>query len=544
MKKTILSLMLIYVCTTSILSQLSILTVAEKTNYESTSRYQDVMDFVDHLKKKSKFIRTETIAISEEGREIPLMVIANPMPKSPKELANDSRIVVYLQGNIHAGEVEGKEALLMFARDLLAQKKPAILKDVILLIGPIFNADGNERISVNNRARQNGPKNGVGVRHNALFLDLNRDALKAESSEIKGLISNVLNRWDPAIVFDSHTTNGVYRQEPVTNTWQMNPNGDLNLRNYMRDKLMPALQKELREIHGVENCFYGEFNDLGKLDRGYAMDAHEPRYLTNYVGLRNRLAILNENYVYADFKARVEGTYATVQTLLDYVLAHKSEIKNLIKQADHKMLNIWDGQFAADSFSFDYGVEPIPYPITLKIFEVEPDTSVQNYLRYKPTNRKKTVELPYLADYVPNKRVAFPYAYLLTIADKSIISNLKTHGIKLEKLKAKQTLTAQKFEISNLKGSARLNQGHYTNTVEGGYVEQTIEFEQGTYVIKTSQALANVLVYLLEPQSGDGYLFWNFFDRYIVPQWGRGYFPYPVYRINHKIELRTEPVNQ
>ena len=72
-------------------------------------------------------------------------------------------------GNIHAGEVCGKEALLMLARDLLAKKSP-IYKELILVFAPIYNADGNERFSTTNRPGQIGPSKGMGQRPNAMGL--------------------------------------------------------------------------------------------------------------------------------------------------------------------------------------------------------------------------------------------------------------------------------------------------------------------------------------------------------------------------------------
>ena len=147
-----------------------------------------LLSFIDQLKSTSEYLRVETIAKSAEGRDIPLLVIGRPLPDSPEDLANDPRIVIYIQANIHAGEVEGKEATLMFARDILKEKNSSLLDHVILLICPIFNPDGNEKISTLNRTDQNGPVNGVGVRYNGQFLDLNRDAMKAESPEVRGLL--------------------------------------------------------------------------------------------------------------------------------------------------------------------------------------------------------------------------------------------------------------------------------------------------------------------------------------------------------------------
>ncbi len=242
--------------------QLNFQTVAEKSDFKSTSNYKDVRTFIDQLKKSSRFIRTENLATSIEGREIPLVIIGNPLPASPKDLINDKRIVVYIQADIHAGEVEGKEATLMYVRDLLRDKNPELLKNVVLLICPLFNADGNEKISPLNRTYQNGPVNGVGVRYNGQFLDLNRDAMKAESPEVRGVLTNIFNKWDPAVFMDCHTTDGSYHVEPTTFCWMVNPDGDNSLIEYMRDKMMPEMSKTLSEKYKTENCFYGEFFDM------------------------------------------------------------------------------------------------------------------------------------------------------------------------------------------------------------------------------------------------------------------------------------------
>ena len=89
-------------------SQVRLLTVAESSEFKTTSNYNDVMTFIDQLKKSSKFLRVETIAKSVEGKDVPLLIIGNPLPKSPEQMTKDNRIVIYIQANIHAGEVEGK----------------------------------------------------------------------------------------------------------------------------------------------------------------------------------------------------------------------------------------------------------------------------------------------------------------------------------------------------------------------------------------------------------------------------------------------------
>lgn len=520
-------------------AQPSFLTVAESSGYKSTSNYNEVMSFIEKLEDFSKLLRVETIATTPEGRKVPLLVIGKPLLKSPEILAGDRRIVIYIQANIHAGEVEGKEAALMFARDILSEKDPELLKNTIILICPNFNPDGNERISPQNRVHQNGPVNGVGVRHNGQMLDLNRDGMKAESPEVSGLITNVFNRWDPDIFMDLHTTNGSFHIEPVTFTWMVNPAGDNSLITYMRKKMCPHISSTLYNKYSVENCFYGEFNNMMNPESGWFYDAAEPRYLVNYFGLRNRLAILNENYVYADYKSRVWGCYYLIRSLAEYASANKDEIISLIKEADRRTVSRGESPSPADSFAIEYKVRPIEEKVTIKTYEAERTNEPDVYPPFRKTDRRKDVTVPYYIDYYPVKSVRFPFAYLITTSDPDVSGLLRKHGIVVEKLSVDLKAETEMFVISEVKGSTRLNQGHYTNTIKGRMVSSTIDFPAGTIVVRSAQPLANLSAYLLEPQSNDGMMTWNYFDRYLVPQWGQGYNIFPVYRLMKPMEIKT-----
>ncbi len=498
-----------------------LLTVAERTNYTSTSTYSDVISFISRLKQLYPSVWTETIAVSTEGKEIPLMILGTINKNNP---------VVYIQANIHAGEVEGKEATLMLARDMLKYDPDGLLDKVTLLICPIFNPDGNDKISKKNQTNQNGPFNGVGVRYNGQHLDINRDALKLETPEMRGLVQNVLNRWEPDVTVDCHTTNGSYHEEPVTFSWGINPNGDKEIINYMRDKMMPAVGKELEKKYNVPNCYYGVFIDREDHSKGWLNYASEPRYMFDYVGVRNRLSILNENYVYADFKTRVNGCYHFLKSVIEYTVKNGKDIRELVKKADEAMVNRF-AKAERDSFAIEYKVKPTPEKMKIVAYEVDVETDVNGRKHYKKSNRKEELLVDYLADYFPVKSVAVPRAYILTVNDRKIINNLKMHGIKTTQLEKDTTLTVETFRIDSLKPSPRLNQGHFQNFVYGKYITVEKEFKAGDTVIRTDQPLGNVVCYLLEPQTDDGLLRWNFFDRYLQPQWGRGFYPYPVYRL-------------
>jgi hypothetical protein len=262
------------------------------------------------------------------------------------------------------------------------------------------------------------------------------------------------------------------------------------------------------------------------------------------MGVRNRLAILNENYVYADYKTRVLGCYSLLHSILGYSADNAGEIKDMLKKADLHTAAGTTEPAVCDSFPLEYKVQPTPEKITIRAYEVEPLNDTNSYYRARKTDKVKPVTVPYLADYYATKSIALPYAYLVKLSDPVVVNLLMAHGIRVEKLTGPVTLEVETFRISELKPAPRLNQGHYTNRVKGTMIADTIKFEPGNFVVYRSQPLAYLAAYLLEPQSDDALLLWNFFDRYIVPQWGRGYYPYPVYRLMKPANLETKVISE
>ena len=160
-------------------------TRAEITNYEETSTYADVTRVIDGLVATSPLVHTESFGKTEEGRDLPLMVISDPKVTTPQAARKLGRPLVFVQANIHAGEVEGKEAVLMLSRRLVSGDLKPLTRQLVILIAPDYNADGNEKVSVMNRTAQHGPVGGVGTRENSKGLDLNRDYIKLDTVEAR-----------------------------------------------------------------------------------------------------------------------------------------------------------------------------------------------------------------------------------------------------------------------------------------------------------------------------------------------------------------------
>lgn len=517
-------------------------TVAEATRFQRTSLHSDVLDFVSGLQALSPLIRVETMAVSAEGKPLPVIVIGDPVPASPQDLRYDDRAVVYIQANIHAGEVEGKEAALMLARDIVQGATRDYLDRLVILICPNFNPDGNDRISTQNRTNQVGPEGGVGIRYNGQNLDLNRDGMKLESPEASGLVENIFLRWDPVFFLDSHTHNGSYHQEPVTWTWGLNPNGDPGIFSYMADVVLPEITRRTREDYGLLTIPHGDFINASDPGAGWIPLGPQPRYLSNYVGLRNRISVLNEQYPYVDFETRVKGAYNLFRTFLDFLYDNKEDVVALVRDADRRVTERGRSTTPGE-FAVEFEAEAIDFRITIQGYEMEVTQTAGGRTRARPTETLRTYnDVPYLANWAPIRTVPWPNGYLITVQDERIVGKLLQHGIAVERLRQPVSLTVDQFNVTEVTGAPRLNQGHYTSGVSGDYSTVEREFPAGTFFVPTAQSLGALAVSLLEPESDDGMVYWNFFDRYLATQWSSAPEVYPVFKLRAPVNLVTERV--
>ncbi|MEJ2218783.1 MAG: M14 family zinc carboxypeptidase, partial [Gemmatimonadota bacterium] len=183
-------------------------TVAESSDYRQTGTTADVETFLDSLQLAGAPITVGRMGNTAEGRPILFVIASDPRVTSPREAARSGKLVVYLQANIHAGEVEGKEAVQQLLREMIGPRRDLLTK-LVVLVAPVYNADGNDAMGpvAQNRPSQNGPDS-VGVRPDGLNLDLNRDYLKAEAPETRASLARVYDTWDPAVMMDLHTTDG------------------------------------------------------------------------------------------------------------------------------------------------------------------------------------------------------------------------------------------------------------------------------------------------------------------------------------------------
>ena len=103
-------------------------TVAERSDYRATARYDDVAAWCRDFAKATPNAYLTELGRSAEGRSIPLLIVADPPVKTAAAAASSGKLVCLIIGNIHAGEVCGKEALPMLLREVFGAPHPPLLE--------------------------------------------------------------------------------------------------------------------------------------------------------------------------------------------------------------------------------------------------------------------------------------------------------------------------------------------------------------------------------------------------------------------------------
>lgn len=483
-------------------ADLSFLTTrAEETDYLETTRYNEAIGFIEVAVAQHPLLHTTTFGYTSEGRALPLVVYGDVADASPEAVRASGKLRIYVQGSIHAGEICGKEAILMLIRDLASGKNAAWADSLVLLLAPIYNADGNERVRINNRPRQNGPYAGMGQRTNAQGLDLNRDHMKVKSPEARSFI-RMMNEYDPHILIDLHTTNGTQHAYHVTYSPPLNPNTDEAIIDLLRQEILPEVTNRIRLKHGWEFYYYGNLPFRRGTEPGWYTFDHRPRFNNNYIGLRNRVAILSEAYAYASFRDRVFATRYFVHEIIEFSFENAAHIAAVVEKADAQSIV---GTLLA------LRAVPQRSDSTVSILLGETVERKNPYSGELVRVRKDVVRSETMYEYgtfVASETERVPEAYYFDASHTELTEYLAIHGIDYTTLSEAATFDVELFEIDSTQVADRKFQQLNETQVFGKYVTVERDFEVGTVVVPMSQPLARLAFYLFEPRSDDGLLNW------------------------------------
>jgi hypothetical protein len=494
----------------------------ERTGFKETSSHADVLAFLDSLARATGEIRIATLTTSPEGRRIPWVLAARPLPSGPAEAHRSGKPIVYVQANIHGGEVEGKEVTQMLLRDLTRGPLSRLLDSLVLLVVPIYNADGNDRMGPGERNRpgQNGPSV-VGQNPNGLWLNLNRDYVKQEAPETRAA-AGMIGEWDPDLFLDLHTTNGSYHGYVLTYSPGLNPNTN-PATEFVRDRFLPLVRERMLRRHRQQTFSYGNFRnqDPDSLALGWETYDARPRFGTNWMGLRGRLAILSESYSNADFRTRIQATYNFAVEVLRLAAEQRSAIKSVIQAA---------GRVKADSVAVRSALAPPTIQPVIAEITRSAGEGAGGYARRQRTGVYRSIRMPVFDRFTAARKELLPSAYLVPTRLRSVVDLLRRQGVEVDSLIHPWRGPAQAFAIESLTVGP-LFEGHRTVEVEGRWTGEPgdTSITAGWYLVPTAQPLGVLAAYLLEPTSEDGVVTWNLLDREISPGTS-----YPILRLRSR----------
>lgn len=494
----------------------SIRTRAEASDFVETSTYDDVLAFLGAVAAANPGLHVGAFGYTYEGRRLPLAVWGAP-DASPAAVRASGKTRVLVLANIHAGEVEGKEAALELLRELSGGEHAAWSDSLVLLVAPIYNADGNERVRLDNRPLQLGPVGGMGQRPNAQGYDLNRDYMKLDTPEARSLV-RLFTAYDPHVTIDLHTTNGTYHGYHLTYSPPLHPGTDDAIVAFARDRWLPSVTADLKPQWDLWH--YGNLpGDEGfEAPAGWYTFSHQPRFGNNYEGLRNRFGLLSEAYAYLPFDERIEVTRRFVESLLDFAAAHASTIRGLTEAADGRDLSGGELPVRAEIacgpdreiLMGEVAAEPHPY-------------TGEPMLRRLPVQRPES--MPDCTSFRGTELSRVPAMWVVPAELEGAIELLSAHGIRMATLVEPATIDVEAFAIASSTQSEREFQQHRERTLEGRWEPARETLPAGTVLVPTAQPLGRLAFYLLDPRSDDGLGAWNVLDEAL-----EGATRYPILR--------------
>ncbi|MCQ2147361.1 MAG: hypothetical protein MJZ16_07585 [Bacteroidales bacterium] len=490
-------------------------TLAESTDFRKTPRYDETMEYFKRMAEFSPMVNFAKFGVSPQGRDLNVVIFDKNGYADPKDVRKKGRLVVLVQCCIHSGEPDGKDANMIFFRDMILKGENAdLLDDITFVLIPIFNVDGHEDFRATNRINQNGPEE-LGTRNTAQLLNLNRDYLKCDTPELKAWM-NLYNRWDPELFIDCHVTNGADFQYVMT--YDIENHGKA-ISEPLHSFSVNVYEKELNERMTAADfpMFpYCEYERTYAPELGASLDVFDPRYSQSYVAYRNRLGLLLETHIYKPYKERVMATLEAIRQSAYILKDHKAELVKAINDAD------------AFTASPSFRNEPFPLKFEIDKSEVtyvdylgwQRDTIISDLSGGKWVkhnyDKPMTYNVPLYKTQKVTMAVKIPKAYVILPQYSYLIELLDLHALKYTVLDEAQELDVETYRYTGGRFSTRQSEGRVP-VVSATYTTQdeTILCPKGSIVVGMDQPNAKLAVYMFEPDAPGSLTYWGFFNVHV-----------------------------
>lgn len=477
-----------------------LLTVAEKSNWQQTGSYDEMVSLYRKLAAASPYARLLDIGETPQGRRMYILVASKDKTFHYTEVRKSGKPILFLQNGIHPGENGGKDAAFMLLRDILVTGKYAhFLDKMILLSIPVFNIDGHESVSPYNRINEQGPRE-MGFRVTAQRFNLNRDYMKADAPEMQNWI-RAFNRFNPDMLIDNHVTDGQDLQ--CDTTIAIHDAGDVHpaVGEWVKQKWTPKMWSGMEALGHVLGWYVG-----GPLRAGanFTMLPMAPRFSTGYVANRNRAALLVETHSLKPFSVRAWGHYDIMLESMKVLEQHGAELRAATDKADRDLLN------PGTRVALDYAPakEGIPYVVRALETETYQGAALGGpVLRYLPKAREIPVTL--VRGSLPKTEAVAPKGYYIPRQWSAVADLLKLHGIRVQPVP--QALTAE-FEVirfDKVAFPAQPFESRFQPSFETRMAREKATVPAGSFFVPIQQPLGRLAMNLLEPAAPDSVVRWG-----------------------------------
>ena len=489
----------------------ALVTLAEQSGFRKTGRYEEVQRLCAAFAREFRdAVRCFEFGQTPEGRPMLALAATRTGALTPQQAHKQAVPVMLMQGGIHAGEIDGKDAGFLALRQMLENEAaPGALQSFVLVFVPVYNIDGHERFGRWNRPNQVGPEE-MGWRVTAQNYNLNRDYVKADAPETQAML-RLLTAWDPVLYVDLHVTDGAEFQHDISNTMEPIYAGDPDLHDLTRS-VLGELNRRLTTLGSLPLDFYPDFVKEDDPASGFAAAANTPRFSTGYWALHNRFALLVETHSWKDYPTRVKVTRNTIVSLAEMIAKDGARWRSEMLASDKRAEAL-----AAKNVPVDYESGPHVTSIDFRGYAYTRDLSpISGALvtHYDPTKPQiwhipfKDTVVPKITVQAPGAGYVVPSAYAALVAEK-----LALHGIRFTRIAARQAgVPVEAFRATKVTYGKESFEGHVPRTLEGAWKTESRDLPAGSLFVPIAQPAARLVLVLLDPQSPDSLAALGFFS--------------------------------
>lgn len=442
-------------------------------DWSELTPHEEVGRFYQALARRSPEVGIVEIGKSREGRDLLLVTLSRPTVFDAFEGRASGKPIILVVAQVHGDEPAGKEALMLFARDVATGDLAHLLDSVIFVLVPQLNPDGAASGAWGRRTTADGH-------------DLNRDYLRLEHPETLSVVERAIVEWRPHVVVDAHELRA---PPPVFDFYTLAPDNINGLgapARFARDRVIPLVVR-LIEAAGFSHSEYPTVTGGPAL--GFSSDADGARALTSYAGAHGAISILFETPRPEDARIGLERRtriqHLALEALGRIVASESAEIVTAVEEGR-----------AAERGARMNGRDSIT-------------------LRHGP-----------LADTGVSLSRVRPLGYAIAPHRSDLAHHLVRHGFRVERTRERHVLEVEGFRVGTIGGGPNPSDDSGAQRVSASTTRELLALAAGSFVIRTDQPGSVLLFHLLEPEDENSFASAGAFDEDAGP--GR---TLPVYRL-------------